>query len=399
MAMLGQSLRLRYLQALGIEVAFPDEGYQGEYLVEFARDLVEEHGAAWQEQAPTVFQQYAENRMFEWIRATLERVNIRHDAFFNEQTLFESGALGTTLKGLEDASAIYHAAEWEGASDEEITVAADQPPATWFRSSAFGDSKDRVLVKADGTPTYTLPDIAYHLDKIARGFDLLVNVLGADHATQYRVVQNALSALGRDPSLLQVIIVQMVRAVRTNPVTGKPEEVKMSTRRGVYDTLDALIEMTSADAIRYHLLARNPNSQLDFDVDAVIQQSNENPVYYIQNAHVRCAGIAREAEARGISDEGADLTLLGDEEVAFLRRILEMGDVIANAATTLEPHKIAFYALELASAFHPLYDRVRALHGDVPLELAKPRLRFYQAAGVAFHRVLSLMGMNAPDRM
>jgi len=206
-------------------------------------------------------------------------------------------------------------------------------------------------------------------------------------------VQYAVSALGYDASKINVIINQMVRTVRD----GK--EVRMSTRRGIYDTLDDLIDQTSPDVVRYMLLNRSPNSHLDFDLDLAVKQSNENPVYYIQNAHVRCAGILREAQARGVSDEGADLSLLGDAELTFIRKALQLGTEIEQAAISLEPHRIAFYALELARVFHPIYDNVRALHGEVPLETGKARLRFYRAAKVVFRRVLDLMGMSAPETM
>ena len=157
--------------------------------------------------------------------------------------------------------------------------------------------------------------------------------------------------------------------------------------------------MTSADAVRYHMLARSPNSQLDFDVDAVVKQSNENPVYYIQNAHVRCAGILRAAEARGISDDDADLSRLGQQEREFIRQASELGNVIDQAVTAYEPHRIAFFAHDLAGVFHPIYDQVRVLHSEVPHDVAKARLRFYRAAGIVFYRLLRLMGMSAPERM
>ncbi len=265
--------------------------------------------------------------------------------------------------------------------------------ATWFRSTQFGDSKDRVVVKSSGEPTYTLPDIAYHVNKLDRGFDLAINVLGADHAAQYKVVQYGLSALGYDPSKVHVIINQLVRTVRD----GK--EVRMSTRRGVYDTLDELIDETSADAVRYMLLARSADSQMNFDLDLAVKQSNENPVYYIQYAYVRCAGIFREAAVRGVSDDDADLTLLGESELSFLRKVLELSEVIEASVRNFEPHRIAFYALELANAFHPIFDNVRVLHTEVPPDVAKARLRFFRAAQVAFKRVLDLMGMSAPEVM
>jgi arginyl-tRNA synthetase len=395
---LGNSLRIRYLEALGQPIEIPEtDFYQGEYLKDFARDLMAEKGdslvnADWQP-----FKEYAEKRMFDVIRATLRRVNVEHDIFFNENSLYESGAVWKTLEALQARGYVYKGVKPEtdntngGEADEDDNTGKSE--ATWFRSTKLGDVKDRVLVKSDGSPTYTLPDIAYHKNKIDRGFDLMVNVLGADHGTQYKVVALGIEALGLDPSKIHVIIIQLVRMIRN----GK--EVRMSTRRGDYDTLDDLIDQTSADVVRYMLLARSADSHLNFDLDLAVKQSNENPVYYIQNAHVRCAGIFREAEARGLSDDGADIKLLGVDELRFLRKVMELGDIIEVSAQSFEPHRIAFYALELATLFHPIYDTVRALHGEVPPDVAKARLRFYRAARVVFKRVLTLMGMSAPERM
>lgn len=392
---LGNSLRLRYLEALGRPVEIPDDGtfYQGDYLTDFAQELVKEHGDSWAESDWQPFKEYAELQMFGLIKASLARIQIHHDIFFNENSLYESGAIWVILKELEQRGHIYKAALPESATPEERDEAGDKGEATWFRSTTFGDSKDRVMVKSSGEPTYTLPDIAYHVNKLERGFDLAVNILGADHAAQYKVVQYGLTALDYDPSKVHVIINQLVRTMRD----GK--EVRMSTRRGVYDTLDDLIDQTSADAVRYMLLARSADSQLNFDLDLAVKQSNENPVYYIQYAHVRCAGIFREAAARGLSDEGADASLLGDVELGFLRKTLELSEVIETATRNFEPHRIAFYALELANAFHPVFDNVRVMHSEVSPDVAKARLRFYRAALVAFKRVLTLMGMTAPEVM
>ncbi len=397
MVNLGNSLRLRYLEALGRPVTIPGPEdmsfYRGDYLIDFARDLVNEQGDALADADWQPFKVYAERRMFDWIRATLARVNIRHDIFFNENTLYDTGAVWKTLDALQARGYIYRSQLAENASEEERQDAGGKGEAVWFRSTTLGDEKDRVMVKSDGTPTYTLPDIAYHVNKLERGFDLLVNILGADHGAQHKVVKYGLQALDMDVSRIHVIIVQMVRTVRD----GK--EVRMSTRRGIYDTLDDLIDQTSPDVVRYMLLARSPNSHLDFDLDLAVRQSNDNPVYYIQNAHVRCAGILREAAARGLTDDGADLSLLGETELRFVRKALELGEVIELAATHLEAHRVAFYALELATLFHPIYDSVRALHSDVPPDVARARLRFYRAAQIVFRRVLTLMGMSAPERM
>jgi arginyl-tRNA synthetase len=401
MTNLGNSLRIRYLEALELPIEVPDKDdktfYQGEYLKDFAHDLIHEKGNAWVEEDWQPFKEYAEKRMFEQIRATLERVDVQHDVYFNENSLYEDGSVKETLRRLDANGYVYRAEKSENPGDQKAGEPDEEKGgkgiAAWFRSTALGDSKDRVLIKSDGNPTYTLPDIAYHVNKIERGFDLLVNILGADHGAQYKVVQYGVKALGYDPSIINVIIIQLVKMIRD----GK--EVKMSTRAGDYDTLDDLIDQTSPDVVRYILLARSPDSHLNFDLDLAVKQSNENPVYYIQNAYVRCAGIFREADARGLNDEGADINLLGEAELRFLRKSLELGEIIDLSARNLEPHKIAFYAYDLASVFHPIYDEVRALHGDVPPELAKARLRFYRAAQVTFKRVLSLMGMSAPERM
>ncbi len=391
------ALFLRYLQALGHEIETPppsdDTFYRGEYLIDFANDLAQEQGhrladADWQP-----FKEYAEHRMFEWIKTTLASVNIKHDVFFNENTLYESGAIWTILEALEEKGYVYKASLPENATAEELEEAGTKGEAVWFRSTQMGDQKDRVLVKSTGEPTYTLPDIAYHVNKFERGFDLMVNILGSDHYTQYQVVQYGLNILGYNTDKLHVILNQMVRTVQDGEV------VRMSTRKGVFDTLDALVEQTSPDVVRYMLLNRAPSSQLDFDLNLAVKQSNENPVYYIQNAHVRCAGIFREAALRGLNDDDADLSLLGEAELAFIRKALHLGEEIEIAATNFEPHRIAFYALDLARLFHPTYDLVRAIHGEVPPEVTKARLRFYRAAKVVFKRLLDLMGMSAPETM
>jgi arginyl-tRNA synthetase len=394
---LGNSLRIRYLQQLDNSVQMPGaddkQFYRGEYLIDFAKDLVAEKGNSLAEADWQPFKEYAEQKMFEIIKTTLKRVDIHHDHFFNENSLYDSNAVWDTLKKLEEGGYIYESATRESESDEVKAQNAHLAPAKWFRSTMLGDKEDRVVVKSTGEPTYTLPDIAYHINKINRGFDVMVNVLGSDHYVEAQVVRWGLQALGYDVSKLHVIMIQLVRLVKD----GK--EYKISTRAGVEATLDDLIDETSADAVRYLLLARTADSQMDFDLDLAVKQSSDNPVYYIQYAYVRCAGILREAEARGFNDEGADLSLLGDDELSFLRKLLTLGDEIEFAATEFQPHKLAFFAIELANQFHPLYDRVRVFAEGTPQDAAKARLRFYRAALVAFGRALRLMGMSLPERM
>ncbi|MEO1290009.1 MAG: arginine--tRNA ligase, partial [Chloroflexota bacterium] len=399
MKMLGESLKVRYLQALGDDVGLDENHYQGDYLIDYAKDLVEEHGESWRDKEWLAFKEYVEAKMFVWIKRSLKAIDIEHDNFFNENSLFENEDVWQTLSDLKENDYVYEAIHWNGASEEEIAKSNATEPAQWFATTKFGDDKDRVMVKADGIPTYTLPDIAYHRNKVERGFDIMVNVLGADHGQQYKTVAWGLEGLGLDPSGVHVILNQMVKMMVTDEETGEKIEKKGSTRKGIYDTLDDMVEMTSPDAIRYHLLAYAPTTHITFDVDEVVKQSNDNPVYYIQNAHVRCCGIFREAEERGFTDDGADLSLLGEDELKFIRKAMELGDAIELAVNTYEPHKIAFYAQELAGIFHPVYDKVRVLHTEVPEDVAKARLRFYKAAQVVFYRVLRLMGMTTPERM
>lgn len=401
---LGNSLRIRYLQALGRDVTLTEEDektfYQGSYLIDFARQLVSEVGDTWAERGWADFKEYAEKQMFEMIKTTLRRVDIHHDVFFNENSLYDSGAIWTVLQQLEERGYVYRGSQPEHAAeggDDDADLKEQMQSkgeAVWFRSTLLGDSKDRVLVKSSGEPTYTLPDIAYHVNKIERGFDLLVNILGADHYVQHQVVKWAIQALGMDASKIRVIIVQLVALLKN----GEP--VRMSSRKGDFETLDDLIDQTSADAVRYILLARSSDSHLNFDLDLAVKQSSDNPVYYIQYAYVRCAGIFREAQARGVTeDPNADLNLLGEAELRFVRKALELGEVIETAAEHLEPYRVAFYAMELASTFHPIFDSVRVLHSEVSPEVAQARLRFYRAAQVVFQRVLRLMGMTTPEHM
>lgn len=394
MTNLGKSLRLRYLEALGEKVDIPNANeewfYQGDYLIEFAEQLVQEHGDHLVNEDWQPFAAIAEQQMFGWIRDSLRGIRISHDVYFNEQSLYENGAIWETLSALEAAGHTYRAAQRES----EETPTPGLLPATWLRSSKFEENvEDQILVRSNGEPTYTLTDIAYHRDKFAREFDLLINVLGVDHQSEARVVRSGMRALGEKPDRLHVLFHQMVRAV----VDGV--EMKMSTRRGVYDTLDELIERTSADAVRYHMLARSPNSHLDFDVERVVQQSNENPVYYIQNAHVRCAGIRREASQRGLQADAADLTLLGKTELDFLRKAFGFGDQLEQVIERMAPHRIAFFAHDLASAFHPVYEQVRVLQEGIGEECSKARLAFYVGVQQIFQALLHLMGMSAPERM
>jgi arginyl-tRNA synthetase len=259
----------------------------------------------------------------------------------------------------------------------------------------LGDEKDRVIVKKSGEPTYRLPDMAYHKNKLDRGFDLIVDIFGADHAATAPQVLLGVRALGYDPSIVRTLIHQMIE------LSEGGETKRMSTRKGDFVELDELIDDVGADAVRFFMLAQNPNTAMTFDLSLAREQGDENPVYRIQNAHVRCAGIFRKAAEAGITDDGADLSKLGEDELLFVRKLLELSEVIDRAVVELAPQALAYYALDLAGAFHPNYDRVRVISDlePTPADVQKARLRFYRAAKIVFARVLKLMGMSAPEYM
>ena len=378
--LLGESVKLRYLQLLGQPAELAEEHYQGEYIVELARELIAERGDALRDVPADTFAVYARDRISRQQKETLARIGIVFDVYFREESLYETGKVWETLEILQSRGYVY-----------------EQDGAQWFRSTAFGDDKDRVVVKAGGEPTYRLPDMAYHWDKAQRGFDLVVDIFGPDHHATAPQVLMGVRALGYSSDFVYTLLHQIVTLVRS----GKP--VKMSTRRGQYVTLDELVDEVGADPIRYFMISRSATSPIDFDLDLAVEHSDKNPVYYIQNAHVRCAGIFRKWAEAGLPDDddaGADLSLLTHErELAFLRKALELGDIIESVATLYEPHRLAFYAYDLAALFHPTYEECRVLHSDVPEPLRRARLRFYRAAQAMFARVLNLMGMSAPEVM
>jgi arginyl-tRNA synthetase len=391
MELLGESLKARYLQALGQDAEIPEEGYQGEYLIEIAEALKDEVGDAWADEDWPPFKERMETEIFKMIKATLKRVGIVHEHFFNEQSVYDDNSVWKALERLREAGHVYESVKREGAAEDEKPD-DNAKPATWFRSTTFGDGEDRVLVKANGDPTYVLPDIAYHINKLERDFDMAYNILGADHIIEAKTVAYGLEALGYEVSKVHVILHQFVTFA----------EGKMSTRAGNYVTLDDLIDQVGVDVVRYFMLARSSDTQFEFDLDLALEQSRENPVYYIQNAHVRCCGIFRQLAERDLPDnwdDGADLSLLGEREMEFIRKMLELPEQMLLAYDNLAPHQIAFWALDLARLFHPLYEEIRVLHTEVPEDVARARLRFYRAARITFAYVLGLMGMSAPETM
>ena len=378
--LLGESLQIRYRQLLGQVATLAEEHYQGEYLYWLAAALVAEHGDSLLDEPLSLFASVAERAIFASIRATLSRLNIDFDRFYNEHDLFTSGRMWEALEQLKERGHVYEA---EGAQ--------------WFRSRALGDEKDRVLIRSSGDPTYRMTDIAYHWHKVQRGFDRIVDIFGADHHATAPTVLMGLEALGYEPERIQIVIHQFVTLIRDG------QQVRMSTRRGHFVTLDELMDEVGADAVRYFMLARSSNSTIDFDLDVALEQSNKNPVFYIQNAHVRCAGILRRWVEEGRdpeADRSADPGLLAhDSELAFLRKALDLPDVLELVVSEYEPHRLAFYSYDLAQIFHQTYEQCRVLDDDVPEPLQVARLRFYRAAKQLFALVLDLMGMTAPEVM
>lgn len=378
---LAESVRLRARQLLGESVEFPENYYVGDYIVDIARGLLAEFGAEVINRDWTFFRDRAVEVIFADIRKTLERLGVRFDVYFNEMSFYDERQPGNV---------------WDVvAALRERGLAYEAEGAIWFKATAFGAEKDRVLVRSTGEPTYRLPDIAYHVNKFERGFDLIVNVLGADHIAQYPDIKAAVGAVGYDADKIHVVTNQFVTLVRDGEV------VKMSTRRATYVTLDELIDEVGADAVRYFMISRSPESQFEFDLNLAKEQSDENPVYYIQYAHARTAGILdRTAPERGIAfDPAADVTLLRHPaEAALIHEILRLKETLAFSIQRLEPHHLTHYAYSLAATFNLFYRDCRVLDREkVPLSQA--RLKLVRAAQIALARALGLMGMSAPAEM
>lgn len=381
MRILADSVRIRLRQLLGEDVPFPDNHYVGDYIKDIAQQLLDAHGAAALDLDWTSFRDRAVDAIFTEIRATLDRIGVRFDVYFNEMDLYAKDRPENVWQVLDRLRARDMAYEAEG--------------AVWLKATSYGAEKDRVLVRSTGEPTYRLPDVAYHVDKLRRGFDLVVDVLGADHIAEYPDIQAALTVLGYDAARVRVVVNQFVTLVKGGEV------VKMSTRKANYVTLDELIDEVGVDAVRYFMISRTPSSQFAFDIDLAKRASDDNPVYYVQYAHARTAGILeRNAPRVGIAyDAAADVGLLRHPaESALVLLLLRLEDTLAQCVETLEPHVLTYYAQDLATAFSLFYRDCRVLDADdVPLSQA--RLKLVKAAQIALARALGLMGVRAPSEM
>ena len=375
-----RTLYARYQQLFGRTVMIPEDGYPGEYVIEVAKTIRAEHGDSLLrpegEPGPAEIGRLGIETMIAQIRADLASLRVEFDVWFSERSLYEQGQYEQIMATLQAAGAL---TEREG--------------ATWLSAAEGSDDKDNVIVRSSGAPTYFASDIAYHYSKLVeRGFDRAIDIWGADHHGHVARLKSAIGALGLDPERLIVLLYQLVTVRRGGEV------VRLSKRAGEIIMLRDLMEEVGTDACRFFFLQRSADSTLDFDIDLAKSQSDKNPVYYVQYSHARIAGILRTGTERGLSAEGGDVALLTEPaELALIRKMLQLPEVLDQIATKLEPHHLPYYAIELATVFNAFYRDVRVVTEDEARSRA--RLKLVAAAKVAFGRTLGLMGMTAPDRM
>ena len=380
----GESLYVRYCELLGRDGGqIPEGGYHGNYIVDWARQILESEGERLldlpYEQAVREMRDLGLAIAMERIRQDCARMNISYDHWFSEQSLYDEGLFERVMSILREGDHIYMA---DG--------------AVWFNATALGGNKDEVVIKSNGQPGYFVSDIAYHYNKLVeRGFEWVIDVWGADHQGHAPRMKAMMKALGLDPDRLTLYIYQMVT------ILERGEQVRLSKRAGTQVDLREVLDDIGADALRYFLLARAADSQMDLDLDLARQQSDENPVYYVQYGHARIASVLRYAAEQGHDDEGADVSLLAHpSELALIRKMLELPEVVALAAEKLEPHHLPHYAQDLASTFHAFYRDCRVVSSDpADAQLTRARLRLAKAARHVLARTLGLMGVDAPERM
>ncbi|MCJ8007884.1 arginine--tRNA ligase [Lederbergia wuyishanensis] len=378
---LALSVEARYFQALGLEKEMPEDGYHGQDIIGIGEKLAEEFGDKYvnvdEKTRFDFFRKYGLAYEMEKLKKDLENFRVHFDVWYSETSLYENNKIQPALDQLRERGHIY---ELDG--------------ATWFRSTEFGDDKDRVLIKNDGTYTYLTPDIAYHLDKLDRGFDKLINIWGADHHGYIPRMKAAIEALGYERNRLEVEIIQLVHLYKDG------EKMKMSKRTGKAVTMRELIEEVGLDAVRYFFAMRSSDTHMDFDLDLAVSESNENPVYYAQYAHARIWSILRSAEDKGFSiDSNANLSvLMSEKSMDLLKKLGEFPQIIADAAEKRIPHRITHYIFELASLFHSFYNAEKVLNEENPEE-TKARLALIKSVQITLKNALALVGVSAPEKM
>ena len=379
---LGKSVLLRYRELLGETAEFPEGCYRGDYIRDLASELLkrdgERHLAEDAAKVVPLFTDYAAGAILEGIKEDLRTFGVVFDLYFSERELYRDEGVEKLLRDLEEKGFIYREGE-----------------ALWFRTTAFGDEKDRVVVRQNGNPTYFAADIAYHRNKFLRGFETVIDIWGADHHGYIPRMSAAVQALGYEKEALKVILVQLVNLLRE----GKP--VAMSTRSGEFVTLREVVDEVGKDAARYNFLMRRSDSHLDFDLEVAKRQSNENPVYYVQYAHARICSIIRIAAERGIEMPAfgqADPGLLKlPEEIDLIKAITRFPEVVEGAARTLEPHRLTFYLNDLAAGFHSYYNKNKVISDDGVLTAA--RLFLVKSVLTVLKNALKMLGVSAPEKM
>lgn len=376
MRMLGLSVMSRYHEKLNSDYPFPEDGYEGEYIRDIANSMVEEHsGSLLNESDEKLFKEKAEQVIFADIQQTLKRMNIVMDSFFNEKTLYEDGSIENVISTL-----------------REKELAYDKDGAVWFRTTQFGKDQDTVLVKSSGEPTYRLPDIAYHTKKLDRGFNLCLDVFGADHIDTYPDVLSGIEVMGYDKEKVEVLVYQFVTLVKD----GKP--YKMSTRKANFVTLDELMDEVGEDVTRFFFLMRSPNTHLEFDVNQAKEAGEKNPVFYLQYAHARIQSILRKIDEIAPISDLPDLSILSHgSEVTLIKKLLIFPDSVALAAQHREPHKLITYLNELASGFTSFYHDCRIIGEEE--ELMQARALLAKATARVLANGLAILGIQAPERM
>jgi arginyl-tRNA synthetase len=379
---LGRSLYARYRELFGEPIAFPENGYPGEYVKDLALAVKQQYGDQYlngdRDTALKFFTEYGGDALLGTIRAQLRDFGIAFDSFFSEKAMRERGEVERAMTELRSRGLLY-----------------TQDGAEWYCSTRFGDDKDRTVIKSDGELTYFASDIAYHRSKCERRFDKLINVWGADHHGYVARLKAAMQGLGYDPNVLQVVLVQMVQLTRG----GEP--VRMGKRTGEFVSLEEVLEEVGRDAARFFFLMRKSDSHLDFDLNLAKQQSSENPVFYVQYAHARVSSIFEQAGKSGMDlGERAAVPLERlelAEEMELIRKMIQFNDVLEESVRDLEPHRLVFYLLDLAGEFHRYYNRQRVISED--LGLSRARLLLIENVQKTVRRGLEILGVEAPIRM
>ena len=375
MRTLGQSVESRYFEYVKKPFEFPSDGYQGDYIIEIAKNIANNYGESLK-QNDEKFLTEAEKEIFGQIENSLNSLGIKFDTFTNEKSFYESGAIKNLLSQLRSKGLIYQ-----------------KDDATWYKATKVGAKQDKVYIKSTGEPTYRLPDTAYHKDKIKRGYDVIVDVFGADHSDTYPDVLSALGALDLKTEHIKILIYQFVTLVKNG------EKVKMSTRKADFITLDDLVDELSVDIVRYFFIMRSMNTHLDFDLNLAKDQSDKNPVFYLQYAYARICNIIRYGENQGFKfSEKFDTTLLNESsEIKLLKLMSNFPTMMETALDTLEPQIIAIYLQDLASSFHKFYGNCKVITDDE--KLSQSRLGLINGAKIIISIGLSILGLSAPEKM